>query len=184
MKILRLILKDFPPSVEFLFRRFQKTVKVPHVNNIVDSANKVAVESLVATGVFDLDKIKGDLVLRFSKEGEEFKPLGGDTESLSEGLVVIADDEKVLNRFPFRDSIYQKITENTKNVLILADKMPEGSLERVENALSKWNTFEKYCGGKVGEVSTSILKEEKGLFVTVEDLAKEKSKQKESFFRH
>ena len=90
--------------------------------------------------------------MRFSKEGEEFKPLGGDTESLSEGLVVIADDEKVLNLFPFRDSIYQKITENTKNVLILADKMPEGSLGKNRGPYQSWNTLaEKYCGGKVGE---------------------------------
>ena len=75
---------------------------MPHVNDTVDSADKAAVESSSGSGSFwILDKIKGDLVLRFSKEGEEFKPLGGDTESLSEGLVVIADDEKVLNLFPF-----------------------------------------------------------------------------------
>lgn len=95
-------LKKYPPSVEFLFSRFQKNQKVPHVNNVVDCANKVAVESYVATGVFDLSKIKGNLVLRFSKAGEPFMPLGGDAESLPEGLVVIADDEKVLNLFPFK----------------------------------------------------------------------------------
>lgn len=173
---LKIDLKKYPPSVEFLFKRFQNAGKVPHVNNIVDSANKVAVETLVATGVFDLDKIKGDLVLRFSKENEEFKPLGGDTESLPEGLVVIADDEKVLNLFPFRDSIYQKITEKTKNVLILADKMPEGSLKKVEDAVVKvGKLLEEYGEGKSGEISTGILKEEKGLVVTVEDLEMDKN---------
>ncbi len=180
---LKIDLKKYPPSVEFLFKRFQNAGKVPHVNNVVDSANKVAVETLVATGVFDLDKIKGDLVLRFSKENEEFKPLGGDTESLPAGLVVIADDEKILNLFPFRDSIYQKITEETKNVLILADKMPEGSIDRVENAVIKVGQYlEKYCGGKAGETSTTILKEDKSLVITIEDLEKDKSQKKRRVF--
>ncbi len=169
-------LKKYPPSVEFLFNRFQKNQKVPHINSVVDSANKVAVETYVATGVFDISKIKGDLVLRLSKTGETFMPLGGDTESLPEGLVVIADDEKVLNLFPFRDSIYQKITEDTKDILILADKMPNGDLDKVKNAVLRvGELIEKYCGGKKGELVSSEIKEEKGISISIEELSKMES---------
>ncbi len=169
---LNIDLKKYPPSVEFLFSRFQKNQKVPHINSIVDCANKVAVETYVATGVFDLSKIKGDLVLRFSRAGEVFMPLGGDTESLPEGLAVIADDEKVLNLFPFRDSIYQKITEDTKDILILADKMPDGDLDKVKNAVQRVGELvEKYCGGKKGDLIESEIKEEKSLSVSIEDLS-------------
>lgn len=177
-------LKKFPPSVEFLFNRFQKSQKVPHVNSVVDCANKVAIETYVATGVFDLSKIKGDLVLRFSKAGEVFMPLGGDTENLPEGLVVIADDEKVLNLFPFRDSIYQKITEETKDILILADKMPDGDIDKVRNAVQKVGELvEKYCGGNKGELIDSEIKEEKGLSVTMDDLSKmEKTRRRRRVF--
>lgn len=173
---LNIDLKKYPPSVEFLFNRFQKNQKVPHVNSVVDCANKVAVETYVATGVFDFSKIKGDLILRFSKAGEVFMPLGGDTENLPEGLVVIADDEKVLNLFPFRDSIYQKITEDTKDILILADKMPNGDMDKVKNAVQKVGELvEKYCGGKKGELITSETIEDKGLSVTMDDLIKMES---------
>lgn len=171
-KELGIDLKKYPPSVEFLFNRYQKSGKVPHINNVVDCANKVAVETYVATGVFDIAKIKGDLILRFSRAGETFAPLGGDTESLPEGLVVIADDEKVLNLFPFRDSIYQKITEDTKDILILADKMPDGDLEKVKNAVQRVGELvEKYCGGKKGKLIESEIKEEKGLSVSIGDLS-------------
>lgn len=164
-------LKRFPPSVEFLFKRFQKNGKVPQINSVVDCANKVAVETLVATGVFDLDQIKGGLVLRFSEEGEEFRPLGGDIEHLSEGLVVISDDEKILNLFPFRDSIYQKITKDTKDILILADKVPGGNLDDVKIAVERvGDLIQKHCGGKIGEMSTSEVRSDIGSVVSVEEV--------------
>lgn len=176
-------LKRFPPSVEFLYKRFQKNGKVPQINCVVDCANKVAVEALVATGVFDLDQIKGDLILRFSKEGEEFKPLGGDTENLPEGLVVISDDEKILNLFPFRDSIYQKITKDTRNVLILADKVPGGNLEHVKNAVIEvGELISKHTGGEIGELTTSEIKVDVETVVSVDEISKDEVSTKRRVF--
>lgn len=153
-------LRRFPPSVEFLFRRYQKTGKVPHINNVVDASNKIALETLVATGVFDMDKVEGDMYLRFTKEGEEFHPLGGDLEFLPAGMVVIADKEKILNLFPFRDSIYQKITEKTKNVLILADKVSGMKRKTVEEAVQKvGELLVKTTGGQKGELFYSEVKQ-------------------------
>ncbi|MBI3887720.1 tryptophan--tRNA ligase [Candidatus Microgenomates bacterium] len=130
-------IKKTPPSVEHLYQRFYKTGRVPHINNVVDICNKVAVETLIPTGVFDLDKIKGDMVMRYSYENEEFHSIGGDVEKLPAGLVVIADEEKILNLFPARDSIFQNVTEKTKNVMILADKVAGISLAKTKEAVLK-----------------------------------------------
>jgi tryptophanyl-tRNA synthetase len=171
-KDLKINLKKNPPSVEFLYKQFKKTGKIPHINNIVDSANKVALETFVATGTFDMDKIEGDMNLRFTREGEEFRPLGGDIEYLPAGLVVIADENKILNLFPFRDSIYQKITEKTKNVLILADKMPGQDAVKIKDAVSGVaELLVENAGGEKGKMYFAEEKSEKGTYVvSYEDL--------------
>lgn len=153
--------KHNPPSVENLFKRYENSGKFPQINNIVDAANRIALETLVPTGVFDLDQIKGDLVLKFTKGGEEFHPLGGGVEILPEGITVIADNEKILNVFPYRDSIYQKITNKTKNILILADMVKGMDRNDVEKAvIDLGNLIVKVAGGKVGEVFSSQIEEE------------------------
>ena len=103
------------PAVENLYRRFSKDKYIPRINNVVDASNKISVQTLIPGGVFDADQIKGNMTLRFSRAGEEYRPLGGGTEALPEGIAVIADETKILNLFPYRDSIFPKITSKTKN---------------------------------------------------------------------
>lgn len=136
-------------SVENLYRRFEKSGKLPSINNIVDLCNLVALETFIPLGVFDMDQVKGDLVLRFSFEGEEFKPLAGGVEYLPAGQMVIADSEKILNHFPYQDSIYPKITQKTRNVLILGDVVAGVDPKVTELAILKTaKLVEKFAGGK------------------------------------
>jgi tryptophanyl-tRNA synthetase len=146
--------KDFP-SVENLYRRYQKRGKFPQVNNIVDIVNLMALESFIPLGVFDFDKIKGDMIMRFSNKGEEFKALGGETTYLPEGLLVIADEEKILNLFPFQDSIYPNVNDKTTNIVILGDVVEGIETEETEKAVKRAGELvRKLVGGSVGEVST------------------------------
>ena len=152
-KELRLGDKAGYPAVENLYRRLVKEKYVPQINSVVDVNNKVSVETLIPGGVFDADSIKGDMYLRFSYEGEEYRPLGGGVELLPEGIAVIADEEKILNLFPYRDSIYPKITEKTKKVLILADKVKGVKEdEAIKAAEAIGQLIKKVSGGKVGKV--------------------------------
>lgn len=149
-----------PPAVENLYRRFLEEGKLPQVNSVVDSQNLVAMQTLVPMGVFDIDKIEGQLFLRFAQKDEEFRPLGGGLEFLSEKAVIISDNKKALNKFPYKDSIYQKIGRETKNVLILGDLVKGLNRKDVEKAVSQTaKEIVKNCGGEVGEMFTA--KEEK-----------------------
>lgn len=160
------------PSVENLIRRYQKETYVPHVNSAVDTANKIAIKTLVATGLFDLDKIEGDLYLRFSKNGEEYHPLGGSVEVLTAGTPVISDDKHILNIFPYRDSVYTKITRSTKNLLVLVDLMDPLTDKQVEEAAIE---LANCLGGMTGEVDRFKPSDERNV-VTQESIYRGKKR--------
>jgi tryptophanyl-tRNA synthetase len=148
------------PSVESLYRRYAKSKKLPNINNVVDCVNLIALKTFIPLGIFNVKAINGDIMLRFSEEGEVFGPIGGGREKLKSGLVVMADDEKILSRFFYRDSIYQKVDEETKNVVILGCKVKGVDLDDVKKAIVKaGESLEKSCSGKSGELFLSEVKD-------------------------
>ena len=152
---------DYRPSAEALIRRCIKTGKLPHINNAVDLYNIVSVRHIIPMGGFDLDKVDGDIHLRFSDGDEEFIPLGpSDSETTYNGEVVYADDSRILTRrWNFRDADATKITEETRNLVMFLDASPQIRVETIKLALTELEVFyKKYCGG---EYSTSIASKEK-----------------------
>jgi phenylalanyl-tRNA synthetase beta chain len=76
--------------------------------------------------IYDADKIKGPMVVRKSKNKEKFIALGGEEYILPEGLLVIADSEKVLCVAGVIGGELSKVDENSKNILIeVANFNPE-----------------------------------------------------------
>jgi len=126
-----------PPSVQALISRFIKTEQFPNINSVVDCVNLATLESMIPLGVFDLDCVAGDIVLRFSHEGEPFLELGKkESYALAKGKLILADSEKVLSVYYWRDSDYQKITEKTKNIAILACQVEGISDDMIDNSLA------------------------------------------------
>jgi DNA/RNA-binding domain of Phe-tRNA-synthetase-like protein len=141
---------DYRPSAEALVRRALKTGGLPTINTAVDAYNAVSVRHLIPMGGFDLDRVAGDIRLRFSPGGEEFTPLGSDkTELTYVGEVVYADDERILTRrWNYRDCDETKITMGTGNAVLFADG-PEGvPRSAVEEALLDLEMLlRRVCGG-------------------------------------
>jgi len=137
-----------------LLRRILRTGSIPLINNVVDAGNFASVETLVPIGIYDLDKVKGELRLRLSMRDELFEPIGGSTEILEEGIPVLADDEKILHLYPHRDSKYTMVRGDTRRVLVIACGVPNVPRELVRHAAKK--TIEyivRFAQGKVvGEV--------------------------------
>ncbi len=142
------------PSSEALLRRILRSSSMPLINNVVDAGNFASVETLVPIGIYDLDKIKGSLVLRLSKRGEIFEPIGGSTEVLEEGIPVLADDEKILHLYPHRDSKYTMVRNDTKRVLVVACGVPRVPGELVKQAAEKAIEYiiRFARGNRVGEI--------------------------------
>ncbi len=143
---------DYRPSAEALVRRALKTGGLPTINTAVDAYNVVSMRHLIPMGGFDLDRVDGDIRLRFSAGGEEFTPLGSDkTELTYVGEVVYADDERILTRrWNYRDCDETKITIGTRNAVLFADG-PEGvPRSAVEEALLDLEgLLRDVCGGDI-----------------------------------
>jgi len=128
------------PASEALVRRALRG-RVPLINNVVDAGNAASMETLVPIGLYDLDRVKGDVELRFARENELFLPIGGKPEYLSSNSIVLADEEKVLHVFPHRDSQLTMIRDITKNVLVISCGVPGVPESLIEDALSKTTSY-------------------------------------------
>src|SRR3989338_5010180 len=65
----------------------------------------------------DLDKLKGDIQVRVSRN-ESFLPLGGEKEQVPAGEVIYADEEKVIGRFSKQCEQTATTTESKNLVLV------------------------------------------------------------------
>ena len=57
------------PAAEALLRRILSGRGIPRINTLVDSYNLASAESGIALAAFDSEKIDGDMIMRFAKEG-------------------------------------------------------------------------------------------------------------------
>ncbi len=75
-------------------QRLERSGQRP-ISALVDISNYVMLELGRPTHVFDLDKIRGGLEVRWAQEGEQLKLLNGSTVELGSWAGVIADDSGV-----------------------------------------------------------------------------------------
>jgi len=110
-------------SVESLARRVLKGESIPHINKLVDLYNYISLKYVVPVGGEDIDKIHGDLQLVLANGSESFVRLNGtENESPLEGEVVYKDDEGIIcRRWNWREADKTKLTEDTRNAIIVID---------------------------------------------------------------
>jgi len=112
------------PSVDALRRRLARTARLPRINAAVDCYNLVSVIHGVPAGAFDLDAVRGDIVVGFAAGDEEFTPLGEpDTiEHPRPDEVIYADGTSVLTRhWNHRDAERTKVTRHSRNIVFLLE---------------------------------------------------------------
>ncbi|MBN1160229.1 MAG: hypothetical protein JXA43_03315 [Candidatus Diapherotrites archaeon] len=126
------------PAAEALIRRIVNGKNIPFINNVVDAYNKVSVETKITLGVYDKGVITGELTVRFAKQGEKFLGIGMDAPiELTGNELVLADKEKIISIYPYRDSNVTKVSDKTKNLIIVAYGVPGISLADLEKAVKK-----------------------------------------------
>jgi len=90
------------------------------VSPLVDISNYVMFECGQPTHIFDKDKIKGDLQVRWSKSGETLKLLNGNTVTLDPSVGVIADDQAVESLAGIMGGDASAVSDSTQNIYIEA----------------------------------------------------------------
>src|SRR3990172_1321086 len=111
------------PSPQWLKNRLE-SVGQRSINNIVDIANFVMLETGQPVHTFDLDKLSGDgkkdVFIRVAKPSETIKTLDGKEFILDDSILVIADEKKPLDIAGIKGGADSGIDENTVNVLLSA----------------------------------------------------------------
>jgi lysyl-tRNA synthetase class 2 len=149
--------KKYKSSVESLYRMILKGLDLRHINNIVDLYNYISMKYMIPAGGDDMAKVDGDITLKFAVGDEPFTALNSkEKETAKEGEVVYTDSKEVLcRRWNWRECDKTKMTEETKDVILVVEALPpvtKEELDEVEEDLSRFIT--KYCGG---EIRTAIL---------------------------
>jgi DNA/RNA-binding domain of Phe-tRNA-synthetase-like protein len=106
------------PSSEALLRRVRRGDALPRVNTIVDLCNWCSVETQIAFGVYDRDRIAGDTItLRLGAEGEGYEGIRKDRVNVG-GRLTLADPEGPFGN-PTSDSLRTSVSPATTRVLFV-----------------------------------------------------------------
>lgn len=122
-------------SVEALIKRIVTGSKMWNISNVVDLYNCCSILSLLPMGGYDLDKINGNICMRYGKKGETIHILGAANDSsVDEKHVVYADNDKVICwLWNYRDAQATCITSNTTKIIFFFDSaftLSEGYMQR------------------------------------------------------
>jgi phenylalanyl-tRNA synthetase beta chain len=107
------------PSPAWLRNKLE-AIGLRSISTLVDITNYFTFDRGRPLHVFDLDKLKGDLTIRFSKPGETFEGLDGKTYTLKEEMGVIADDTGVISLAGIMGNVGSSCDDNTTNVFLEA----------------------------------------------------------------
>jgi len=104
----------YRPASEALVRRVLQKKGVYYVNSAVDASNYCSLKFLMPFGLYDLDKIEGDIVYRRAHEGS-YTNISGHQIS-TEGKPFLADNLGVFGN-PTSDSQRTAVSLSTRNLL-------------------------------------------------------------------
>lgn len=105
------------PSSEALLRRVLKGGDLYAISNAVDVCNLASLEFLLPLGLYDLAKIRGDVILRLGHEGEAYPGIRKGEVHLA-GRLGLFDDKGPFGS-PTSDSLRTCIDEGTKALLVV-----------------------------------------------------------------
>ncbi|MDO8339430.1 MAG: phenylalanine--tRNA ligase beta subunit-related protein [Candidatus Burarchaeum sp.] len=143
--------KENRSSVENLYKLVLKGGEVRHINKLVDLYNLVSLKHMVPVGGEDTDKISGDIELTFVGPTEPPALMLGDKEPRPphEGEVIYKDAVgAICRRWNWREADRTKLTEETKNCILVVEGLPPVTRAEVEAATGELKELvQRICGG-------------------------------------
>ena len=138
------------PSAENLIRMLRKHGTLPDISPIVNLYNLISVESRLCIAAHDLDRVEGDLLVKYPEGTERYIPMGqSEPVPLDEHEYYYCDGaDDVLCRLELHQCSKTIVTSETENLLLIIegnDKTPEELLD--ETARDLVNQIVRYHGG-------------------------------------
>ncbi len=128
-------------ACESLLRRIVKGNELYRINNLVDAGNILSIETKRSIAVLDLDKIKGDIVIRLGNENDIYEGIGRGIINVSN--IPLYCDEVGPFGSPTSDTPRTMITEDTKRILLMIICFSENNLE--EDVSLALDLFKEYA---------------------------------------
>jgi DNA/RNA-binding domain of Phe-tRNA-synthetase-like protein len=136
------------PSSEALLRRVRKGEPLPRVNAMVDVCNWCSLEFQVPYGLYDAERIDGDVVLRFGTEGESYAGIRKDEIHVA-WRITLADRAGPFGN-PTSDSARTMVTTKTQQALVVVFAPCEVDPRRFDRILEVTTTrMQKFTGAHV-----------------------------------
>ena len=91
---------------------------IRRINAVVDLANYVMLEMGQPMHAFDNDKLKGEIVVRLTREGEELTLLDGENYHLQENSLLITDDSGPIALAGIMGGLDTAVSANTQHIFL------------------------------------------------------------------
>lgn len=143
--------RKFVASPENLIRLLIDRGRISSVNLLVDICNLVSLESRLALGAHDVNRIEGNVVLRLTNGTERFVPLGGtEAKPVSAGEYSYVDDaNEVICRLEYRQVEKTKVTLDTTDCFYIIQGNPNTKPKYIRSAMERLLSLTKrFCGGQ------------------------------------
>lgn len=123
------------PSPKWLKQALQ-SIGQKSINNIVDITNYILFELGQPLHAFDSSKLKnGQIVVRRANPGEKLTTIDGETQKLSEQMLVIADNEKPVALAGIMGGQNSEITEKSTSIIIESANFDAVNIRRTSMGL-------------------------------------------------
>ncbi len=124
---------QYRPSSEALVRRLLKGKGLYRINNLVDYGNLVSAAHFLPMGLYDAEKLHGNILVDVGGEDEAYDGITRDGIRAG-GKMILRDSEGIFGN-PTADSRRTRITMKTKSALALFFCPPEISRACIEKTL-------------------------------------------------
>ncbi|HYH05737.1 MAG TPA: phenylalanine--tRNA ligase beta subunit-related protein [Thermoanaerobaculia bacterium] len=144
--------RKFVSSPENLHSLVARTKTLPHVNLLVDVYNLVSLQTRLALGAHDVDRIDGDVHLRLTRGDERFVPLGSsEPKPVRAGEYGYVDDANdVICRLEVRQVEKTKVTTATKHCFFIVQGNAGTDAEYLASSAQKLIALlRQFCGGTI-----------------------------------
>ena len=136
--------KKNPPTVPALIRNIQHRGSIPCINSIIDIYNVEALNSFLAIGGHDFDKIHDYIEFTVSEKEDIFLPILSTEKYVAKTDYVYRDKKGILAWLDVRDGENYKFDDKTKNAIFIIQgnlntsvEMRMDALKRIQNDLAE-----------------------------------------------
>lgn len=143
-------------SIEALLKRVLKNNPVGSITPSVDIYNAISLKYAVPVGGEDVDTFRGDMHLTVTDGGDAFVPIGSkENDPTLPGEVCYKDEVGAICRcWNWRDGQRTKLTDTTKNAVLLIECADASKLEDTDAAIHELaDLLKRYCGATIDSVT-------------------------------